>query len=859
MFPRLLKNAVFGVSDPSQNNVNPEKPTLLNPLPPKTAPPMESQQPGYPYPKITTTPPDPPKNTNDPPPAQGLGSQMFHGMMPMITGGITTIGGIMLNRYKQQNNQAILDYKQFQQDWLNNTQDQYYGGIPQMAEGGSVDEPKFVQAEKGEVILDGRGNIFDVKAKLPHTKMKGDKITDVIMPDQIVLSNAIKISKDKAKKIILGIEPMIYDEYKNHGEYKEYTLADIFQKNEHSLAELGKIVRAKFPAVPADDEREGIGFSDVRSEENKRARILYLAELVKLNASKGKIESQIKNKVEKLKWGSHMGPLTNMYKTFSSKLGTNSETDWDAIRKMFNLNSDEYKRIVTNLKKTDRRKKEPGLPDPIIPTLRPGSPGYNLAQGNPFSKDNFVKSLPYARPQNVNEFMEQDKTGMVNLPYRINQEAIINNTPDMVNLPSFVYGRPPEVSGASINDFRMPNHTLEDARRISKDKIKDVQLPNSSNFPSKALPLPTSPSSGPGRSTRPIQFPSLDQMGPLPDIQLPRKPYNPGGIRMPSPPDGSTPPASYPLPIDPSPSYDHVPTPRPGPGTGPIMDASYRLRRPLRSDEIPKMKYGSVPKDPKENDPKKPKIKPPPPEDPFQKQLDGLIELYGKEMQNQERMRLSGLRGSRRAYLRNNLGLALGTGLGIGGTLAQNGYLDTPNLTTPNMPRSVDRSHYDYLNYQNNKGLNTMARAALDNTSDFGRAMSYMLPAHAKTVEGASNIGAQFGQQNIALESAYQQALAGTKNQQSQLYSNSRNEMAKGYNDGVAQITGFGTNAINNSLALANARQTYDDKLNQSYWANRYKLLSDIMLINQMKLGIPGSASSGFNPYTKSSYLNESR
>lgn len=501
-----------------------------------------------------------------------LGTDMLVGLAPSLIGGITTIGGAMFNNLNHKNQQNELEWNKLQQENIDATQNNTYGGIMAQGGGGDPESPMFVQAEKGEVIVDTSGNIYDVKAKTTHKQQKGKKeITDVLMPNSYMLSNKIKISKEKADKIMISLDPMSYSEFDNNGGYKENTLGELFKSKEHTLAELGGIIRKMFPVENTDGNNNQ--FVRKTNEENKQKRLAYIMKLIELNEMKGKTTNSLKEAIPKMEMGGGRSVCP------PGKI-------WNAI---LNKCMSIYPSF-TNLIKLDDTE------DP-----------YNVE-----------------KPDQLAENTAQHRQYILN---------------ELKKIPS---------------------------RENESRKMANVAFAN---------------------------------------------------------------------------------------------------------------QVGST----------------------------GIASL-----------------------------------LGIAGTIGQNNYLDTPTATTPKLRRTTDRSYYDYLGWQNRKAFNTLKSGAFENTSDYGRAMSYILPAYANNVNANSQIAVQFGQSDMATENAYQQALATTKAANSQAFANSSNSMRAGGNQALSQITGFGINGINQLGGLNTARLNYMNKLKQDALSNKYKLYDQLALINQMGLGVKG-------------------
>jgi hypothetical protein len=531
-----------------------------------------------------------------------LGTDMLVGLAPSLIGGITTIGGAMFNNLNHKNQQNELEWNKLQQENIDATQNNTYGGIMAQGGGGDPETPMFVQAEKGEVIVDTSGNIYDVKAKTTHKQQKGKKeITDVLMPNSYMLSNKIKISKEKADKIMISLDPMSYSEFDNNGGYKENTLGDLFKSKEHTLAELGGIIRKMFPVENTDGNNNQ--FVRKTNEENKQKRLAYIMKLIELNEMKGKTTNPLKEAIPKMGMGggSSVCPPGKI---------------WDArLNKCMSIYPS-----FTNLIKLD------DIEDPYTddPTYTVPLAGAQQEQQYSSKLDSVVPKINVEKPDQWAENTAQHRQYILN---------------ELKKIPS---------------------------RENESRKMANVAFAN---------------------------------------------------------------------------------------------------------------QVGST----------------------------GIASL-----------------------------------LGIAGTIGQNNYLDTPTATTPKLRRTTDRSYYDYLGWQNRKAFNTLKSGAFENTSDYGRAMSYILPAYANNVNANSQIAVQFGQSDMATENAYQQALAATKAANSQAFANSSNSMRAGGNQALSQITGFGINGINQLGGLNTARLNYMNKLKQDALSNKYKLYDQLALINQIGLGVKG-------------------
>ena len=192
------------------------------------------------------------------------------------------------------------------------------------------------------------------------------------------------------------------------------------------------------------------------------------------------------------------------------------------------------------------------------------------------------------------------------------------------------------------------------------------------------------------------------------------------------------------------------------------------------------------------------------PNKPVVNEYDQYIQYTQNQMNGLDRDFRRNSRDNTNAFMSNVGGVLGGSMTAMAGLLGQNPRVEAPNLKTPDLPRQMDKSYFDYLAYQNNKNTNAVANAALSNTSDYSKAMNYITAAGGKAMEANSQLGAQAAQINLGLESQYQQAKNQVQNQQAMLDVNAKNETNKFINNLVGQSAGIGTNAINNIAALNN-------------------------------------------------------
>jgi len=227
------------------------------------------------------------------------------------------------------------------------------------------------------------------------------------------------------------------------------------------------------------------------------------------------------------------------------------------------------------------------------------------------------------------------------------------------------------------------------------------------------------------------------------------------------------------------------------------------------------------------------------PNKPVVNEYDQYIQYTQNQMNGLDRDFRRNSRDNTNAFMSNVGGVLGGSMTAMAGLLGQNPRVEAPNLKTPDLPRQMDKSYFDYLAYQNNKNTNAVANAALSNTSDYSKAMNYITAAGGKAMEANSQLGAQAAQINLGLESQYQQAKNQVQNQQAMLDVNAKNETNKFINNLVGQSAGIGTNAINNIAALNNQRINYNAK-NRSEKTSRYStLINQMMMLRQLQKGMP--------------------
>ncbi len=586
---------------------------------------------------------------NDPNYVKKVGQQNVAGLTNMagnFGGMLMGVGGAMLNNIKGQSEQQALDYLQYQNQGIQSMQDinrggglqnMRYGGKPmKYPMGGIVGSqlPQPVQTEKGEKVISNKGDIFDTKATKTHKQMDSNEITDLFPSDSYIISNRTKLSKAKADKIILGLNPLIYKEGGDKSKYKEIKLSDYFTKDEETLSELTDTLRKRFPTELSDLQKGNI-FARKTSEENKSARSMILGELIRLN-EEGKPKSK--------------------------KQPEQQEED-------MNIEQFAYGGV-------------PKFPEGGLAGSYQG--GLPLGFINEFIKrSSYDPAMPYNPSPQVNP---------------IGLGTNINPFPDISDNPSFTTDNQITGTKGSSLTYKQPD--------------KPVFLPGNS----------------------------------------------------------------------PQPMFASIP-------------------KPNEYDSLIKYTQG---------------------------QMDGLDGDFRRNA-----------RDNNSAFMSNLGGVLGGSMTALAGLIGQNPRVESPNLRIPDMPRQIDKSYFDYVANQNNKNVNTVANAALSNTSDYGRAMNYIGSANARAVDANSQLGAQAAQMNLGLESQYQQAKNGIQNQQSMIDATAKNETNKFINNLVGQSASLGTNAINNISALNNQRMNYNAK-NRSEKTSRYStLINQMMMLRQLQKGMP--------------------
>ncbi|MCA9488230.1 MAG: hypothetical protein KC516_04705, partial [Nanoarchaeota archaeon] len=529
-------------------------------------------------------------------------------------------------------------------------------------------------------------NIFDVKANKLHKDMSKNDVTDVLTPNQYVLSNRFELSKKDADKIPISISKVTYNEKTNKGGVKEKYLGDLFKKDKHTLAELSKILRDKYPTM--FEEQDGNIFARNASNKNRETRMNFLAELIQMNEEKKqkKENNQQMSMNGMAKYGGvplfdEGGPVNSLPKISGTLLNLN---------KILALN-----KYVSNDK-------------------------HQITDG----PKNSLPSIP-GTPFNLNQMLALGK-------YASNNKSQITYNP---------FGNTSDIS-AIKPQIPWPNFNIE----VSTETTPDNKTIVTDEFGNKKI--------------------------------VTQEPFDLDSIK------------------------DNV-------------DMSKQNAHNLNEVKEQKVGDGSAEEESK-----------------YMKMINDQIQ---KDLNDIEPRYQKGLKGARSLFFQNLTGNAMGTLAGMFGVLSQDAFSEAPKVARVNTPRSVGRGYYDYLNWNNNKALRSAVSAALENTGDYGRAMSYIGNALGQTVNANNQVAAQSMQQNLGLENAYQQALSASRTQQSQFDVGAREQMRSAANSNAANIASLNINKINQDTAINNRYFDYISKLNLDKNLQKQQLYNNLIQMELMK------------------------
>lgn len=192
------------------------------------------------------------------------------------------------------------------------------GGIFQL--GGFVENGQQllpIQTEKvgklPEKIVHLDGTITDVNATKPHSKQNSEDVTDLVVEGSYIMSadKNMKIKKEDAENIVIGVQSRPYKESRKGMLPKEWTLADLFDdkgkgSKELRPAELAERIKDKFPTMEyrREDCAEDDVFTKITNLENLTSRKPYLEGLIDLSEEeRQKKTGESANKVVSFKNG----------------------------------------------------------------------------------------------------------------------------------------------------------------------------------------------------------------------------------------------------------------------------------------------------------------------------------------------------------------------------------------------------------------------------------------------------------------------------------------------------------------------------------------------------------------------------
>lgn len=191
------------------------------------------------------------------------------------------------------------------------------------------------QTEVGEVILMPSGVLADVKARLPHTQMEDDDVTDILPEGSFVFSNSKKSLQEITQEIrdsVIGYGTIRYSETEDTSEVGVVRLGDVIPSGKKlTFADMAKGIRDKFSVVR--DQKDV--FTNVTNADNLAGRVPFLQKLITWqNAYNGESVSSEQlgiygkgGRVRKFEDGTdpddYLSPLDKFKKQFSSILGGN--------------------------------------------------------------------------------------------------------------------------------------------------------------------------------------------------------------------------------------------------------------------------------------------------------------------------------------------------------------------------------------------------------------------------------------------------------------------------------------------------------------------------------------------------------
>ncbi len=171
-----------------------------------------------------------------------------------------------------------------------------------------------IQTEVKETIVLPDGNLVKTNAKLRHSKMTDNEVTDIVPESSYVLSQFgdTKIYRDEAKQVVLEMKAEPYNIHRASGVPQAKSLGDIMKHNVMSPADLSRVVNNRFKIVEGDDP-----FLNQTNEANKFNRTAYLQAIIGLSeydkARKG-IDNSISTQMGAQMVAKHGGKVMANYK-----------------------------------------------------------------------------------------------------------------------------------------------------------------------------------------------------------------------------------------------------------------------------------------------------------------------------------------------------------------------------------------------------------------------------------------------------------------------------------------------------------------------------------------------------------------
>lgn len=155
------------------------------------------------------------------------------------------------------------------------------GGDP-TTDGAQAEDLVPVQTELKEMLLLNTGVLTQTKARLPHTKMDADEVTDILPAGSFIFSNSLDNQlelTDEIKDNIIGYGTAYYSEDGQEGDVESVEFESILPNaKKATFAEIAKNIKDIYSTKP--DFKDV--FSNVTNAENMVARIPFLQKLISL-------------------------------------------------------------------------------------------------------------------------------------------------------------------------------------------------------------------------------------------------------------------------------------------------------------------------------------------------------------------------------------------------------------------------------------------------------------------------------------------------------------------------------------------------------------------------------------------------